>query len=246
MYNVVLCDDDNNYIDYMQHLLEQCGLTEDNSVFYAYPSGEEFIQALPHLEKIDLLILDIQMTGINGHETAALFRKKYSNSVLVFCSGVIGPTVEAFETLPYRYLLKEYTKDNMLIKLREIVEHVKHIKSKPVILGEYRGNIRVNRLDEILYIEKVKNGRKIHLIPDIITKDYEAKLLCKDSLQDIYEKLCEFGFEYAHNSYIVNMDYIKCLTGKDLTLVSGEVLSVSRTRIKKLRYEFARYKSSKY
>jgi len=39
-------------------------------------------------ESYDLLIVDVQMPGINGNETARQFRKQFPDTVLVFCSGI--------------------------------------------------------------------------------------------------------------------------------------------------------------
>ena len=69
---------------------------------------------------------------------------------------------------------------------------------------------------------------------------------CKESLGDLYERLAGRGFEYAHNSYIVNLKYVKKLYSEELKLVDGQVLSVSRTKIKNLRKQVTEYFERKY
>ena len=52
--------------------------------------------------------------------------------------------------------------------------------------------------------------------------------------------------DYAHNSYIVNLKYVKKLCSEELKLVDGQVLSVSRTKIKNLRKQVTEYFERKY
>lgn len=58
--------------------------------------------------------------------------------------------------------------------------------------------------------------------------------------------LRKVNFAYAHNSYIVNLKYVKKLCSEELKLVDGQVLSVSRTKIKNLRKQVTEYFERKY
>lgn len=109
MTNVVICDDDKNFIPYMRKMLEKAGFEGDNTTFYEYNSGKEMLDGITEDIKCDLLILDIQMPFIDGGKTAQEFRKTFPDTILVFCSGESQPTVGLFKVSPFRYLLKEYT-----------------------------------------------------------------------------------------------------------------------------------------
>ena len=61
MYYIAICDDDSNYIKYIKKMLIQSGLKNEEAIFNEYCSGEELIQSMEFCEKIDLLILDMQM-----------------------------------------------------------------------------------------------------------------------------------------------------------------------------------------
>ena len=215
MYFIAICDDEDNYIKYIKKMLLKSGLESEETVFYEYNSGEDFINSLEGCEKIDLLILDMQMKKLDGNATAKLFRNQFPSSVIVFCSGVCLPTVESFETTPFRYLLKEYNAVQL-------------------------------RLDEILYISIARNGSNIYVNPKIIKYEFENHLTSKKKLLELYLLLKDCGFEYAHNSYIVNLNHIKRKTIKELELSDGTVLSIARSKEKALRVAFAKYKAKKY
>ncbi len=246
MYYIAICDDDSNFIKYIKNILLKSGLKEEEVFFYEYNSGEELIDSINTCEKIDLLILDMQMKKIDGNGTARFFRNQFSSSVIVFCSGVYLPTVESFETTPFRYLLKEYTDERMIRELKVVVQEVKNRLIEPVVIGKWNYNTVKLKLEEILYISIARNGSNIYVNPKIIKYEFENHIKSKRRLPEIYSVLKDYGFEYAHNSYIVNLNHIKRKTTKELELSDGIVLSIARSKEKQLRVAFAKYKAQKY
>lgn len=186
------------------------------------------------------------MKKLDGNETARLFRSQFPSSVIVFCSGFSLPTVESFETTPFRYLLKSYTDERMLKELCVIVQEVKNKQVEPVVIGKWKYNLVKLRLEEILYISIARNGSNIYVNPKIMKYEFENHISNKKKLSVLYKELHNFGFEYAHNSYIVNLNHIKRKTTKELELSDGTILSIARSKEKILRVAFARYKGGKY
>ena len=46
MYFIAICDDEDNYIKYIKKMLLKSGLESEETVFYEYNSGEDFINSL--------------------------------------------------------------------------------------------------------------------------------------------------------------------------------------------------------
>lgn len=246
MYYIAICDDDCNFIKYIKNMLLQSELRKEEAFFYEYSSGEELIQSLDTCEKIDLLILDMQMKELDGHETARCFRNQFPSSVIVFCSGVCLPTVETFETTPFRYLLKEYTDERMIQELKVIIQEMRNKFIEPTIIGMWKYCTVKLSLDEILYISIARRGSNIYVNPQIIKYEFENRISSKRKVAELYLILKPYGFEYAHNSYIVNLDHIKRMTTKELELSDGTLLSIARSKEKELRVAFAKHKAQKY
>jgi DNA-binding LytR/AlgR family response regulator len=230
----------------MKKMLLKSGFNEDETMFYGYNSGEELLNSVQNCGNVNLLILDMQMKNMNGNVAAKKFRKYFPLSVIVFCSGVCMPTVEAFESNPFRYLLKEYTDDRMLKELQVIVQEIKKRVVEPDIRCEWKYSTVLLKPEEILYIAIDRGGSKVFIHPDVIKHEFEKNIKCRLRVPELYNQLKDFGFEYAHNSYIVNMNYIKIKTVKEIELVDGTILSVSRSREKQLRMAFAKWKGKKY
>ena len=236
MYRIIICDNDSQSIDFMEEMVLKSGLQKDEVIFYKYVSGEALVQAMDKIENCDLLILDMKLEGIDGHETAARFRKAFPYTTLVFWSGECQPTVESFKATPFRYLLKSYPYEQMLSEMRIVIAEVQSKSKEPLIVGRYYYNIVRLRPSDILYIENTKHGSILHVHPDRKQYEFENNLTTKEKLKDLSVKLEDYGFIYAHNSYLVNLKYIvKMLSQGEIKLIDGTLLSVSRSRLKEVR-----------
>lgn len=237
MYRIGICDDDITFIEYIKRLFrEACPDIE----FYEYLSGEELVRDMPTKGTYDLLILDVFMPKMDGNETARTFRKQFPDTLLVFCSGVCMPTVESFETTPFRYWLKEYTEERMCSEVRVVLDKLQKSKVAPCIMGKSGNQIVRLSLDSISYIAIARNGSVIY------GRNSEEKYTSSKRIGELYELLKDFGFAYAHNSYIVNLKYVAIAGAKELELLNGEKLTISRARAKEFQKAFAIELSKKY
>ena len=65
-------------------------------------------------------------------------------------------------------------------------------------------------------------------------------------VDELYDRLKAYGFAYAHNSYIVNLRYVKRISATELELQDNVILSISRSKEKNFRADFAKYLAGKY
>lgn len=230
----------------MKNIILRSGIEQRDTIFYEYCSGEEFLQNLTMNISYDLLIVDMKMKMLDGNETAKRFREVFPMVTLVFCSGVYQPTVKSFEMTPFRYLLKKYTNERMQQEMEVIIKEVQSKKNEPYIVGIYHYNTVKLKPDEIMYIAIAKRGSTIYVCPNILKYEFEKNITCKEKVEELFLILKNCGFVYAHNSYIVNLKYIKRKTRTELQLIDGSVLSIARSKEKELRTALARNLAQKY
>lgn len=238
MINIAICDDDINFIGYIEEIIKEIRIRHENIVFYEYLSGKELIADFDENIEYDLLILDVQMKGINGNEVAIKFREHYLNTILVFCSRIYKTTPSVFKVAPFRYLLKQYTREKMKMEMGEIIDEMEQRKQKPYVVGTYYNNVVKLQPQEIMYASIAKTGSNIYVCPYIPQFEFEKHIKCKKKLPEIYEMLKDFDFTYVHNSYIVNLNYVKKKTMKEIELVNGEILTISRSKEREFRERF--------
>lgn len=246
MYNIAICDDEEKVIQYLKNIIINSGVNREQVKFHEFSSGEDFVDYLKDAVSCDLLILDMQMKKMDGNETAMAFRKVFPDTTLVFCSGTCMPTVKSFEVTPFRYLLKLYTDEHMQSEMKTIVKEMISKKVEPFIIGNNHLNLVKLKPSDILYISIEKHGSLIHIRPDKVEYKFEERITSKDRVESLYNQLKNFGFAYAHNSYIVNLKYIIKVTTSELQLIDGTKLTISRSKEKKFREHFAKVLAEKY
>ena len=85
MYHIAICDDSREYISYIKSMLDEAkGDKNIDFKIYEFMSGEELVLNLDRGIDYDLLILDMQLGGMDGDEAAEIFRKKFPYAVLAF------------------------------------------------------------------------------------------------------------------------------------------------------------------
>lgn len=100
----------------------------------------------------------------------------------------------------------------------------------PIIIAMCYCNIARLYTKDILFISRDKHKSKVHVVEDAIHYGFEKNVSCKMTLYEMYEILKNYGFEFAHNSYLVNLKYVIRKTSTELELIDGTRLSISRSK----------------
>ena len=134
----------------------------------------------------------------------------------------------------------------MLDQCEDIIDYLKNKRTAPMIKGyKEREHFQIES-DDIMYISIARRGTNIHVCPRGLKNNNNNVFHCKKKIEDLYEQLKEYNFVYAHNSYIVNLKYIKKRVKEEIELMNGETLSVSRARTAELKKRMVEYMETKY
>lgn len=247
MFHIAICDDSKEYISYIKGILNEAkGDKNINFKIYEFISGEELVCNLDRGINYDLLILDMQLGGIDGDETAQIFRKKFPYTVLVFCSGIRQPTIKSFKATPFRYLLKTQTRQELVKIMKEVFNEVEKNLNEPFIMAHYRWTTYMVKIRNILYIENAKRGGRIVVTPKCEEAKYEERLLVDKKPEQLLTELEQFGFALAQSTYLVNMNHIELLHTEDFKFDNGEIMKIARAYQKSFRNAFAKRFANKY
>lgn len=85
MVKVAIIDDNEAFLQEMKQAVEGCGEFTEGMVCDTYSGGTQFLQA--DNGAYQLVILDMQMEGISGYETARRLRERDNFAVIAFVSG---------------------------------------------------------------------------------------------------------------------------------------------------------------
>lgn len=216
---IAVCDDEKEVRTLLGGKIK--GLYPEADVFY-YGSGEELLRST---EACDILLLDIQMTGRNGMETAAELRKKNRDTILIFITALEEYVFQAFDVGAFHYLVKPFTDEKFAAVLaaameqygnRDSMEHRQEAAPEERYIVIKTGGVSTRILiRDIVYAEVFNRKVMIHSIHGDI--EYYGKL------SDLEKQLGEDFFR-AHRANLVHFKYVEKYNVSEIWLEKGHAL----------------------
>lgn len=228
-----ICDDEKDIRELLGRKLRVLYPTAELSF---YSSGEELLSG----ELPEILLLDIQMPGINGMDTARELRKRNSKIVLIFVTAIKEYVFEAFDVEALHYLIKPVTD----VKLKEVMDKAvlhfnnsmqyQETESRSLLIMVKGMHIKVN-IDDIIYAEVFNRKVIIHKMNEEI--EYYGKMT------DL-EKLAGEDFFRPHRAYLVNLKYVEKYDASNIYLTKGSVL-MSKQKFPEFVKRYLKYNQRK-
>ena len=212
---IAICDDEKNIRELIGNKVVR-QYPEAEIVFFS--SGEELLLSDMY---IDILFLDIQMSGRNGMETARELRQKDKNMIIIFVTAVEEYVFQAFDVGAFHYIVKPIDDAKFVDVLHRAVEgldlqnkDVKEREEKYVLINNSGVHTKVI-LDEIVYAEVFNRKVVIHKLNETI--EYYGKM------SDL-EALTGDNFFRPHRAYLINFKYVEKYDATTIYLEKGTVL----------------------
>ena len=221
---IVLCDDDRNSLYHMEDIVK--AISPEAEV-YRYDSADELIGS----GKIfDIAFLDIEMGGKNnGFRAAEYVKRQNSDCVITFFTNYDSYSREGYKYRAYRFILKD--EGDTLIKhhFSETIKEYYRINGKvSLICGSGK---QIEYIRNIMYIKMADHYGEVYM------KD-GYRTLWRKTLSNIEPHLHGFDFVRCHNSYMVNMDYVKRKHKNQLILDDGTAIPIGRKYIKTVQERY--------
>lgn len=229
--NTAICDDVKEIRAELKEMLRQS--FEENGITYGkintMQSGEELCSELQKAD-YDIVFLDIELTGVNGVETADYIREelKNDNIQIVFISAYSNYSINLHEYRPFNFLIKplDYEMVNRVIKKYKSL----YIHENKIFTYKKGHEFFHVPLSKVMYIEG--NGRRVTVTTGGCTDTFYA------TMSDIYTDIGNKKFLYIHKSIIINYDYIRKMEYDSVIMEDGKTFSISQSRRKKIREEY--------
>lgn len=215
---IAVCDDDASQKDYLveivstwtkrnRHLAEVKQYEDAKSFLFDYSEEKDF----------DILLLDIEMPGMNGIELAKKVRSENSTVQIVFITGYYEYFSDGFDVSALHYLIKPVDEQKLCAVLDKAVDNLAY-RQRSVLLTTADGEIKVS-LADILYVE----SENVYIIVHTVHGNYRMRM----ALAKFSEQLDDTFFK-VHRSFIVSLKYIRKVTRTDVTMTNGETVPISR------------------
>ncbi len=234
-YRIAICDDMEQDLQYLASGVNKWARQEKVLVeLEKFFSAEKLLFRYAEQPDFDILLLDIEMPGMNGVELAKNIRQKNDHIQIVFITGFPDFMAEGYEVSALHYLMKPVSYE----KLSEILSRAVDKLQKPdnSVMFSIDGEIRRVSINQIISVEAFAHT--------CLITTTDSSLEMKTSISAIEKTLYEAAaasFIRTHRSYLVGVRYIQSISKTDVTLDSGRKIPLSRSNYQAVHQAFIHY-----
>ncbi len=193
---------------------------------------------------IDLLFLDIKLGRSNGFQLLKDFTPLEFQ--VIFITAHNQYAVEAFRFSALDYLLKPIDPDELIesirrtrqaiyhetlhLQLQNLLHHQNNPRQDKTIVLKTSEAVYIVKIREIVYCQAQGNYTVFHLVAG-------KPIIVSHTLKRYHQLLEDHGFYRCHQSFLINLDFLKMLDKRDggsLRLVNDETIPVSAKKKEQL------------
>ena len=215
--NIAICDDEQNQTAYLRGLVSSWAQNRSlGATVRDFGSAEAFLFAFDEDKGYDILLLDIQMGGMDGVTLARTIRATNKEVQIIFITGYMEYIADGYDVEALHYLLKPVTGEKLSAVLDRAVE--KLARNEHALFISHAGESVRIPLYEIRCLEVRQNYVTVHA---------RGEYMVRKTLGEV-EKELDDGFYRLGRSYIVNLKAIRKVTKTDVHLAGGLVVPLPR------------------
>lgn len=237
MIKAIIVDDELSAIKSLQWEIES--FCKGIEICESFTDPIDAISAINYI-KPDCVFLDIEMPEMDGFQL--LQNLKFRDFDLIITTAFDNYAIKAFKESAIDYLLKPIDSDDLIKSVDKIkVNKNKNLLGKElkIVLAGINHQLNFNKIqiplagktifvgiEDIIYCKSDGNYCEIYF------KDGKKEILSK-KIKDVEELINNANFFRVHNSYLVNINFIKEFVKSDgqyLVLENGKSIPISRSK----------------
>lgn len=232
MPHIAICDDEAAAVSVVEGLLEddlrRRGLDGE---IVSFTDPGELRAAVEAGERYDLLLLDVDMPGVDGIALGVELSELLRDTLLIYISSRTDRVFDSFRARPFRFLPKSALAQEWPDVMDDAAEELKRRAAARLVFLSGSQSLSL-RPEDIVYVEALLKKQVLHTVKRNydITGGFESAVSQLDGL----------GFIRIHRSYAVNYRFIHSVNRTDVELDDGTVLPIGRSKHAAVQQEFHR------
>ena len=230
-FHIAVCDDEpfaaSSISGAAERELARQGAQADVEVF----NGVEPLARRLDDVTFDLVLLDIEMPGVDGITFGRALRESGSKTEIVFVSNSEDRVFESLPLRPLSVVRKSHFTEDMAQAMAAFVRAWRSSRTERVVTLKMAHAMGTFSADEILYVEARGRDKMMHM-----TNGHVETVLA--------ERLAPLGFYRVHKGFLVNFAHVSQLSSKGLT-VAGELIPISRSKTAEVKLAYMDFLSKK-
>ena len=227
---IAVCDDETAHRDILKKSLVACPEFPSSVVMEEYSDGATL--AKMHMASpYDIIFLDIEMDGLSGIETGHLIRQTDRKVIIILVTSYSEYMPQSFKLDVFDYITKPFSdKDISEVFCRALRKYTDWHSTVTLMWKDTSYTVDIG---DIVSVEI--ETRHVNVNTEKSVYKSEAKL-------DYFDRhLSPYGFFRCHNSYLVNMAYIKDFYDNKITTQGGKDIHVSVRKKKEFLRAYNNY-----
>lgn len=236
IYNIALVDDESGVSDQLEEWIKEYG-EEKGFTFVVdkFTGTTAFMNS--RYESYNIVFMDINLPNdINGIKTAKKLREKCPKVVIIFCTNYAQYAINGYEVGALGYLIKPVMRESFDNNMDRALRALNHMYVNKIVLKTLDGQKFVPICD-IIYIEVMVHNLYFHIKSG---DDYIIERT-RGSLNDITDKVTNMNFARCSSCYLVNLTHVTGVGKKNVQLVTGDSLTLSRKYQKEFMNKLMHY-----
>ena len=235
MVKLAFCDDDMSVLRDIQAFLDRYREEKNRDIRYtAFCSSLDLLEEIERGMRFDVLLLDVLMPGQNGMEAAAEIRGYDENVKIVFLTSSAEFAVQSYQVDAYFYQLKPLRWESFSRVMDSVLEACQRERENRIVL-RCRAGITSIDLGRLEFCEVIHRTLMLHMSSGKVLES-------SGSMDDLENLLAPYGcFLRVHRSFIVNLEYVRSLSYRAVTLVSLTEIPIPRGKYGEIKEAFLAY-----
>lgn len=241
---IAVCDDQAEVLNTVERMFLEVGVITGIENVDIYQDIRKLKKEFQEGNRPDVLIMDI------CHEFNPALPKTKDRQEGIDCAYELNQRYPELQIIYMTEDVKKYSQDIflkpvnllgyltkpvdlvILKKLLEIAKEKQKQNDEKRVTIMCRNHKQIFYLDEILYLESRAHRTMIHT--------YEGEEVCRDKISDLEQRMGE-TFVRCHQSFLVNMRYIRRIENESFKLENGEEISISKRRYVETKERYFSY-----
>lgn len=237
MLNIAIVDDEKSIAEALKLLL--AGYAKERGIEISADWFSDPVQFLTqYTNRYDLILLDIDMPGMNGMDAARKLREVDDTVSLIFVTNMRQYAINGYEVNADDFMVKPVSYFDLAIKLDRIRK--KDLRQdRDVVSVKDDGVVKFIAVKTIRYVEVLNHRLIIHTTE----RDFEVR----GTLKKLEPLLIKNHFSKCNNYCLVNLRYVVGINGFSVFVSYGknsdrtDEVSISHPRKKEFVIELNRY-----
>lgn len=234
MLRIAICDDEENFVIHVKEITDTYFRTHCVSCsIKLYQSSENLQYDLQDGIYYDLLLLDIEMPGVDGMSLAKIIHDAAPAARIIFITSHLEYAITAYEYSVFRYISKMAIEEKMPAALEDFYKLYRLEQSEYYTI-EVKNHVERIPYREILYI--LKDGKYA-----VFYLQSGKTLSVRKTLSQVFNEISREYFYFADRGCIVNLANVIGIDENGILLPDHQQIAISKAGMPEFKTTMLRF-----